>query len=645
MQRDVTYRFYQYANHKHSFVPDLLPEQAMGLQPHQIMYLLERRYGEAATHAAFQYQHTTPSPVHHSPNSDWLKTVNMVGINVRTIGSFWNIVKYALTLPQSQSAIHILPIWECGVVASLYGMASWEINREFFSSELAYSFPHLDSVEKQLKVVINLLHLMEKTVGIDVIPHTDRYSEIALASPHLFEWLQRKDKKIIKHTANLHLEVQEKIIDFIEKYGSATYNLDFVGDFRKVFFTAAFPEHERLRVLFGEPFDLAGRTYRRNQLIQMLYEAGFETVPATMGPPYRGIKVDESESAKVIDKDGRVWRDYVITKPEKFSRVFGPLARYKLYEAKNDNKNWELDFEKPRKEVFQYAAAKYGEVARLFHFDFMRGDMSHVQMRAEGVPNQTDEYYDILKYIKLSIQKEKPYFGYFAESFLAPDGEMAYGSEVAHLEQSLADSTLGDLQSNVVGAEEFMQNFEHYYSVLKQHKVAPSFTIMTADKDDPRFDKFYVKGNELRLFVALFLGDMPSYMGLGFECRDTHLAPAPNEHYTKLYVFQIDEGDKATFGPYHWGQNHELFFRLQQIRLLSEQLLPALQYQTIQWHRPISKTNKLIAWSYENSPYHFIVNLDLENTQEIDLQNIVFSTSGNTKDRKMIEAGECVIKN
>lgn len=643
MQKDITYRFYQYANHKYSFVPDLLPEQAMSLQPRQIMYLLERRYGEAATHAAFQYQHTTPSPASHVPNSAWLKTVNMVGINVRTIGSFWNIVKYALTLPQSQSSIHILPIWECGVVASLYGMASWEINREFFSPELAYVFPHLDSVEKQLKVVINLLHLMQKTVGIDVIPHTDRYAEIALASPHLFEWLQRKDKKIVKHTANLHLEVQEKILDFIEKYGSATYNLDFVDDVRKVFFTSVFPEHERLRVLFGEPFDLEGRTYRRNQLIQMLYEAGFETVPATMGPPYRGIKVDESESAKVVDKDGRVWRDYIITKPEKFSRVFGPLARYKLYEAKNNNKNWELDFEKPRKEVFQYAAAKYGEVARLFNFDFMRGDMSHVQMRADGVPNQTDEYYDILKYIKLNIQKEKPYFAYFAESFLAPDGEMAYGSEVAHLEQSLADSTLGDLQSNVVGSEEFMQNFEHYYNVLKKHKVAPSFTIMTADKDDPRFDQFYVKGNELRLFTALFLGDMPSYMGLGFECRDTHLAPAPNEHYTKLYVFQIDEGDKATFGPYRWGQNHDLFFRLQNIRLLAETLLPTLQNKPIQWHRPIKKTNKLIEWAYEQSPYRLIVNLDLENAQKIDLQNIIFSTNDNINDRKMIEAGECVI--
>jgi hypothetical protein len=85
----------------------------------------------------------------------------MVGINVRTIQSFWNVVKY-FTLPASQSSIHLLPIWECGVVASLYGMAGWNINPEFYDAELASYYPHLDTVEKQLKVVVNILHALGK---------------------------------------------------------------------------------------------------------------------------------------------------------------------------------------------------------------------------------------------------------------------------------------------------------------------------------------------------------------------------------------------------------------------------------------------------------------------------------------------------
>jgi len=30
---------------------------------------------------------------------------------VRTIGHFWNVVKYALSLSKAQSAIHLLPYW------------------------------------------------------------------------------------------------------------------------------------------------------------------------------------------------------------------------------------------------------------------------------------------------------------------------------------------------------------------------------------------------------------------------------------------------------------------------------------------------------------------------------------------------------
>jgi hypothetical protein len=645
MEKDMSFRFYQYCQHMHSFVPDLLPEEAMYMNPQQVFYLLRKRFGESAV-TAFQYSELIPSPIGMERDSEWLKSTNMVGVNVRTIGSFWNLVKYAFTLPNHQNAIHILPIWECGVVASLYGMASWNINGEFFSAELQAAFPHLDNVEKQLKVVVNILHLMGKTVGIDVIPHTDRYSEMALANPAYFEWLQRNDMVIVKHNNSLHKEVEKKILDFIVSHGSATYNLDFVGDdLNNVFFSSKFPEHERLRILFGEKENLGVRNHRRNQLIQYLYEAGFETVPATMGPPYRGLKVDTSDSAKVIDQDGRVWRDFVITTPQKFSRVFGPLARYKVYETKNDNRDWEIDFSTPRHEVFEYVAQKYGEVARLYNFDFMRGDMSHVQMRADGVPNITDNYYDLLKYIKLNVQKEKPYFGYFAESFLAPDGEMAYGSEIEHLEQSCADSTLGDLQSTVVGSGEFLKYFSLYDNILKNKNVTPCFTMMTADKDDPRFDLFYVNGNELRYFLGVFLLNMPSYMGLGFECRDTHLSPAPNEHYTKLYVFQIAEGEKATSGDYQWGKNHALFNRIEKIRLFAEKTLPKIRGQKIIWHKEISTQNKLIIWQYEHSNLRFIANLDCNQAVPLDFlkkeDNVIFSSLG--KNNGSLEKGECIV--
>lgn len=603
-----------YRLQKTSFVPFLLPELAIQLRASETLKILSERFGEKSLQLALKSEHTWPSPIKEVPNSNWIKRTNMVGINVRTIDNFWNVVKYALTLPASQQAVHLLPIWEPGVVESLYGMASWNINPAFFSTELAAAIPHLDTVEKQLKVVINLLHALGKVVGFDAIPHTDRYSEIVLTNPHFFEWLQREDLEIDDHRANLHEQVQECIYSWLKENGSADQNLTIPKNTAQLFASST-PEHLRLEILFGKKNDQYGRNLRRGNLVNYLFQQGYEPVPATMAPPYRGLEVDVATDAKTEDKEGRVWRDYRISKPESMSRVFGPLTRYKLYGRLNDNQDWEIDFDQPRKEVWDYVCNHFAELTETYHFDFMRGDMSHVQMRPDGVPHQVDLYYDFHKAIKGRLRQKHPYFAYFAETFMAPAGFMAYGDEVDHLELSDADATLGDLQSMVVGSTEFLQNFRRYLDILNTRSFAPSFTIMTGDKDDPRFDKFYLSGNEARLFTALFICDMPSYMGLGFEVRDPHPVPVANEYYTKLYVFQIEKGSKATHGPYLWGNNISLFDRLTKIRMQAEALYPEIEQARTQWLIPPDSTGhkKLIAWTQQEQPkYIFVVNLDSE---------------------------------
>ena len=89
-------------------------------------------------------------------------------------------------------------------MGSIYGLTSWELNPEFYSRELAKACPHLNTIERQLRVVINILHVMGKSVGMDVIPHTDRFSQVSLVYPQYFEWLQRQDTEIIDHRDNLH---------------------------------------------------------------------------------------------------------------------------------------------------------------------------------------------------------------------------------------------------------------------------------------------------------------------------------------------------------------------------------------------------------------------------------------------------------
>lgn len=595
------------------------PAEALQLPLPHIIRLLEENFG-AVLYPAFDPAAQITGPVTQFADTEWIKTANTVGVNIRTIQNFWNIIPYALTLPSAQNAIHLLPIWEPGVVASLYGPVSWNINPAFFNFELAAAFPDLNTVEKQLQVVVNLLHLLGKAVGMDVVPHTDRYSEMALANPPYFEWLQRNDLQITRHDASVYQIVQARIWNFIQLNNSAVAGSS-LPETEQQFFKEV-EETERLKILFGPVEDYTGRLKRRKAIISVLYAAGLETVPATMGPPYRGLEVDPNPEAQVTDEDGRVWRDYRITRPETFSRVFGPLARYKLYESLDDNRDWTLDFDRPNQDAWTYVSEHYRQIQATFGFDFMRGDMSHVQMRPDGVPAQPDAYYDLLGTVKKTILREKPYFGYFAESFLAPPGVMAYGEESDHLEASYADSTLGDLQSEPVGTPGFMQMFGQYRYLLETRRFAPNFTLMTADKDDPRFDAFYLSGNEIRFFIALFLTDMPSYMALGFECREPHPVPAPNEQYSKLYVFSMPNGSKGTTGPYQWGRNEVLYARMVRLKGLAEDIFPGIAGAPVAWLKPIDETGqrKWIAWTQARQPkFVFVANLDTRHGYEAEI--------------------------
>ncbi|MFD2569765.1 hypothetical protein ACFSUS_03915 [Spirosoma soli] len=589
-----------YQSGQASFLANLLPQTAVQLTVYQTLEMLHKRLGNDALRRALDPADTIQSPAAVYSDGAWLKRSNMVGINVRTIGSFWKVINYVLTLPASHDSIHLLPIWEPGVVGSLYGMVSWQINPEFFDVDLARYVPALDTVEKQLKVVTNLLHAMGRTVGMDVIPHTDRFSEMVLACPSLFEWVHRSGPELTDHSSLVYKYVEEAIWQFLKFHGAADGTLlTFPKD---VFFStdlAILTDDQRLRILFGNARDYGGRLNRRLALIRHLTAQGFETLPMTMAPPYRGLHIDPTDF--VVDDFGQIWYQYAFDEPQQMSRVFGPLARYRFYEAKDNNQNWALDFNKPNHAAWAYICRKVHDCQRQYNFDFMRGDMAHVQMRPDGVPDVIDEYYDPLRAIKKYVQANgTPYYAFFAETFLAPPNTMGYGNELDHLEAIEADSTLGDLQSLVVGSDEFTRQFVQYDRYLRTRQFAPNFTVMTADKDDPRFDEFYRTGNLFRYFTALFLTDMPSYVGLGFEVRNRHEQRGANEEYTKLYVFRIEDDrqpDKVTHGPFEWGQNADQFAAILSIRQCAERIWAEIAGRETRWLVAPGEA-EYIAWTH-----------------------------------------------
>ncbi len=621
-----------------SFAVGLRPSDASRLTWSETLDLIRRRFGDVVDLALSDAATDTARPLEELPEDvtsprsgdtdpSWLRRSNMAGINVRTVGDFTGVVKYALTLPSFVDSIHLLPIWEPGAVGSLYGIASWNLNTEFFSTEMCEVSPHLDTVERQLRAVSNLIHVMGKTIGMDVIPHTDRFSEPTLANPDLFEWMRIEKRQII----DVGDQVTEAAIGIVREWfatmgpaesGSAAVDTSGI-DVDQLF---EVDEPTRLAALFGAAPDRQGRIDRRVSLLRHLKSAGLEPVPATMGVPFRGIQIDPDPDHVVTDDGGLEWPDFIMLEPEHMSRVFSPLARFHLYEAAEDSV-WELDFDRPRHHAWDYVCRHYADAQHIGAFDFMRGDMSHVQMRPGGVPDVVDRHYDILGAVKRHIVTVSgmPWFGYFAESFLPARDVFQFGEELDHLEASEADSTLGDLQSTPVGSPEHLRVFRRYLDDLGTRRTAPAYTVMTADKDDPRFDEYYLDGNEARMFTALFLPDMPSYTGLGFELRDRRTRPVENERYTKLFVFE-ESGDsniypsKARFSDdYIWGTNDALFRRLTELRVFAEGILPLVASRTTRWLIPPDSTGLrgTAAWALDSGApgeqaFAFLVNYDLE---------------------------------
>jgi hypothetical protein len=607
-------RLNEYEQNAHTFVPYLLPEIAVKFSIVQTLDILRNRLGNDLLQRCLDPSQTITSPVAHHNDSSWLKKSKMIGVNVRTIGSFWNVVNYAFTLPHFQNSVHLLPIWEPGVVASLYGKTSWNINPEFYNHELQRVVNHLDTIEKQLKVVVNLLHALGKNVGLDVIPHTDRFSEIVLTNPRLFEWVKRDGPHITDKSCTVYQQVEQVIWHFLKQFGTANHEY-FDGEPNDLFD----PDNENLTddhkqaIIFGHKQDYSGRLQRRISLIKSLVAAGFETLPMTMGPPYRGLHINSE--VFTTDEHGTRWYQYDFDVPQQMSRVFGPLVRYQFFHSKGNNQHWELDFDNPNTAAWKYFCRKYSECQSEYNFDFMRGDMAHVQMRPDGVPNQIPNCYDPLRAVKKYIQRRgAPHFAFYAETFLAPPNVMGYGDELDHLEAIEADATLGDLQATVFGSPLFVSRLADYNQMLHTRRFAPSFTVITADKDDPRFDEFYRTGNIARYFISLFLSNTPSYISLGFEVRNTHLTRGKNEEYSKLYVFRIHdeaETDKVTHGKYKWGQNAEQFVILTQINLFAEQIWADIAEQSVKWVLSPQLSSDLIAWTQEDNPqYLFIVNLN-----------------------------------
>lgn len=383
-----------FINNKVSIVPNLLLDDSFKFLIGDITDILKKKLGntfytatniESVNVNNYDLPKAIQSPQRLKQNGEWLKGVNIVSINVAKVGSFWEVLKYALTLPKTHQAIHLNSIFEGFYENNDFGYTkSWCINAKFYSPELSRLMPHLDTVEKQLKAVVNLLHALDKTVGIDMSINVNIHSEIVLSNPHLFEWVQRGNK--ISKGKNLQEQVQDSIIAFLKQYCPA-YPLAVFPENKEVFFSEIYGEQNRNEILFGKPHQVKIRHRRVMDLSNFLLKKGFEL-----------LEISRLDTAKL------------------FKKSVAP-SQYKLYEQENTTQR-KLNSLYPKKETWNYITEHYQGIQQNYAFDFMKISVSDTVSTPKTSRNEITLFNNFTKALKKNIQSAgTQHFAVFADSY------------------------------------------------------------------------------------------------------------------------------------------------------------------------------------------------------------------------------------
>jgi len=602
-----------------NFVP-ILPQKAINMDYVQSLSLLETLVNKNDLLEALDISKFFPSPVCNETNTEWLKKSNIVGITPRITKTYWGIVKYAMTFPEN--AIHILPLFEPGCDSAIYSPVSWTLNDEFLDDELVNA--GYETPEKQLKLIINILHCMGKTVGFDALIHCDKFSEFVFTNPKYFEWIKLNNERTAQlyppaiDYNTIYNEVEKAIKDYLVQNGSADFNIKITEDVLNKFFDNDFPEHQRQAVLFG--YDKNLKLQRRIELLNFIKKKGYETLPVTEHSPNRPVVFD------YMKKEGDVeWAEFKVDNKYPYSKIFNSQTPIKLYPI--DNYGYP-ETDSPYFDAWNYISDKFLAFQQEYNFDFLRADMAHNQL-SHAQKDKTKSYLnrpEIWAFIKEKIRAKTPYFATLAEAFL---NQSYYIDGFQDMENKKFDVVLGPLNFLYLN-DEYIANMQYLSKISNNYKFKTCITSMSNDTDKEQNNDLYKSpfANEIRLFTGLFT-DLPSYMGIGLETRDYE--PISKDFFSNYYTnYQQNE--------YKWGNNLELFNNITAIRQIYAKIYEEIKDHNVYW---LNTNNPFqSSWVYfdkkNNIPlYLFAINIDIsDDFKDININNFKYSVS-RKKDYKL----------
>lgn len=592
---------------------EITPETASRLKLDDVMRFLSRSIS-AKDMACLKKGELIPSPVSQEKDTGWFEQIKMVGVSPRICKTYLGILKYALTLPKG-TAVHLMPVFEPGTLGNYYAQINWRPSDKWLDPELVragYKTP-----EAQLKFLTSALNALNHPVVMEMVPHTDNFSEIVFANPAMFEWI-----KVTPNPINPDLEpkldfgdfssdIKGVVLDFLKAEGNAKGN-PVPARMLARFFGPETSEAERIETLFGSPTTPEEKQHAFNRRIAVLTrvrQAHFMSQPIVPDPPYRPVYFDKW----IIDEYGGRWPEFNIQRLDGAERpIFGTLTAYKLYETLADSSP---DASRPCYETWQYIAERYGDLQKTYGFSAMRQDMAHLQY--EHYPNGTRNAStdptrkNVWTFIKHHIQttNKSPYFATLGETFYPK----AFYDPFRHMDDQNVDVGLGYIQYLQPGDTGLIRQIRRHQPENVRHK--PALAISTNDADDlGETCANSSKSNTLKTFIGFFM-DHPTYMGLGLETREEQ--PAERREYSARY--SLDEPQ-----DYKYGNNRQFYEPLQRMRRAWEDLAGTITTQQFQWLD--SSAKHVASWRFID-----------KKTRDVSL--VMVANTDLTFDKQIVEMG------
>ena len=484
-----------------------------------------------------------PSPVEKEENSSWMYLSDYCFINVRATGkepdktgNFINTLKLIPVL--RANSIHLAPFFDCAL-DNIYAVDSLRIITKDVVCEKLLSADI--NADEQLKLLIDSIHILDKTAGFDLEPHTSQFSRIALENPHLFRWIRltKKEKKLygkVTQEEMLEEKSQEKIQKAVNKI---------VKDILK---------KHKLKTL--EPKNASPEKIRKahGEITNKLIENGYWTLPShTWG----GVGLPEYDFYNTSDNHP----DFVYLNEkgeDHHEHSFGMLTPYKFYSNMPLNKIPEEDnLPITNKETVDYLKSVFPDLQDRYKFDFVRLDyVDHVFdstfNESWNIPISDRMTPEVLQTILMASKEHRKYTGAMAERMGVDIGD--YGK--LGFDLILGNTMLSTMNKDYV---KFNFDLQEQIEAINKEREIPASVLFAVDTHDTGHPLFWTvplseavggAGLHLRHFLSRFTwngrGRRPKYEVIGNQDLSHGLYEANNKLKSVAW-----KGDKEYNDLYH----------------------------------------------------------------------------------------------